>query len=101
MLMRVKSVEQFLLFLDLSADDSQVKYLNEMGYIHPCVLHDMTVLLIGINGRGVVVFGLHDYVLEGHKEALRFAEHFIRNHLFGEVRFLCASNSVLQRMQSC
>ena len=63
-LVRVKTVQQLLLFLDLSADDGEVEYLDEMGDIHTCVLHDMPVLLIGINSGGIVIFGLHHYVLK-------------------------------------
>ena len=40
------------------------EHLDEMGDIHTCVLHDMPVLLIGINSGGIVIFGLHHYVLK-------------------------------------
>ena len=96
MLVRVESVEQFLLFLYLATNDGQVKYLNEMGDIHTCVLHNMTILLIGIHGRGVVVFGLHNGVLEGYEKTLCFAEHLIGQHLLCIIRYLRPLNSILQ-----
>ena len=64
MLVRIQTVKQLLLFLDLPADDGEVEHLNEMRDIHSRVLNDMAVLLVGVHGGGVVVLGLHHDVLK-------------------------------------
>ena len=100
MLMRIETVQQFLLFLYLSANNSQVEHLNEMRDIHTCVLYDVPELLIGIDRRLVVIFRLHYYVLKLHEETLCFAEHFVRNDLLGVVRRLRTLDSVLQGVKT-
>ena len=95
MLMWIEAVQQLLLLLDFTAYDSEVEHLDEMRYIHTCVLHDMAVLLVGIDGGCIVVFRLHDRVLKCHKEPLRFTQHFVRKHLLGEIRSLRPLDSVL------
>ena len=74
----------------------QVLNLNEMGDIHTCVLHDVTVLLIGVDGGGVVVFRLHHHVLKRHQKTLRFTLHFIGQNLLHVVSTLRTLDRVLQ-----
>ena len=100
MLVRVQTVQQFLLFLDLAANNRQVEHLDEMRDIHTRVLHDMAVLLVGIDRGLVIVFRLHHYVLKRHEETLHLRQCLVRNHLLRIVRRLRLLNGILQGMQA-
>ena len=100
MLMRIQAIKQFLLSLDLSADDGEVEHLDEMRYLHARILHDVAVLFVGSDRGLVVILGLHHHILELHKKTLCFAERLVRDDLLGIVRCLRTLDSVLQRVKT-
>ena len=100
MVVWVQPVEFFLLCFYLPADDGEVKHLNEVGDIHPRVLHHLAILLVGRHFRAEVLVILHHGVLKLHQESLRLAKGLILQDLLGEIGFARTLNSHLQGGQA-